>query len=121
MFCVFRKEIAMVMKSSYLRGLNLASFFVASKITVFMTFMAYVLLGNVISASRVFVAVSLYGAVRLTVTLFFPSAVERVSESVISIRRIKVALLTVGCVDFFSYSAVVLTSLTNAALLWFCS
>ncbi|XP_071287075.1 ATP-binding cassette sub-family C member 4 isoform X4 [Agelaius tricolor] len=84
-----RKEIAMVMKSSYLRGLNLASFFVASKITVFMTFLAYVLLGNVISASRVFVAVSLYGAVRLTVTLFFPSAVERVSESVISIRRIK--------------------------------
>ncbi|KAM4788299.1 ATP-binding cassette sub-family C member 4 isoform 12-T12 [Cyanocitta cristata] len=84
-----RKEIAMVMKSSYLRGLNLASFFVASKITVFMTFMSYVLLGNSISASRVFVAVSLYGAVRLTVTLFFPAAVERVSESVISIRRIK--------------------------------
>uniref|UniRef100_A0A8B9VUZ1 Multidrug resistance-associated protein 4 n=1 Tax=Anas zonorhyncha TaxID=75864 RepID=A0A8B9VUZ1_9AVES len=86
-----RKEIAMVMKSSYLRGLNLASFFVASKITVFMTFMAYVLLGNVISASRVFVAVSLYGAVRLTVTLFFPAAVERVSEAVVSIRRIKVS------------------------------
>uniref|UniRef100_A0A8B9M7P6 Multidrug resistance-associated protein 4 n=1 Tax=Accipiter nisus TaxID=211598 RepID=A0A8B9M7P6_9AVES len=85
-----RKEIAMIMKSSYLRGLNLASFFVASKITVFMTFMAYVLLGNVISASRVFVAVSLYGAVRLTVTLFFPSAIERVSEAVVSIRRIKV-------------------------------
>ncbi|NWR10247.1 MRP4 protein, partial [Paradoxornis webbianus] len=84
-----RKEIAMVMRSSYLRGLNLASFFVASKITVFMTFLAYVLLGNVISASKVFVAVSLYGAVRLTVTLFFPSAVERVSESMISIRRIK--------------------------------
>ncbi|XP_059695210.1 ATP-binding cassette sub-family C member 4 isoform X3 [Haemorhous mexicanus] len=89
LFSSLRKEIAMVMKSSYLRGLNLASFFVASKITVFMTFMAYVLLGNAISASRVFVAVSLYGAVRLTVTLFFPSAVERVSESVISIRRIK--------------------------------
>ncbi|NXX29747.1 MRP4 protein, partial [Nicator chloris] len=84
-----RKEIAMIMKSSYLRGLNLASFFVASKITVFMTFMAYVLLGKVICASKVFVAVSLYGAVRLTVTLFFPAAVERVSESVISIRRIK--------------------------------
>ncbi|NXP64227.1 MRP4 protein, partial [Chloropsis cyanopogon] len=95
-----RKEIAMVMKSSYLRGLNLASFFVASKITVFMTFMAYVLLGNVISASRVFVAVSLYGAVRLTVTLFFPSAVERVSESVISIRRIKNFLMLDEVSDF---------------------
>lgn len=86
-----------------------------------MTFMAYVLLGNVISASRVFVAVSLYGAVRLTVTLFFPAAVERVSESVISIRRIKVASLTARALGSFSYSAFLLMSLTNAALLWFCS
>ncbi|KAJ7319899.1 hypothetical protein JRQ81_019410, partial [Phrynocephalus forsythii] len=84
-----RKEISMILKSSYLRGMNLASFFVASKITVFMTFMTYVLLGNVISASRVFVAVSLYSAVRLTVTLFFPAAIEKVSEALISIRRIK--------------------------------
>ncbi|XP_013924730.1 PREDICTED: multidrug resistance-associated protein 4 [Thamnophis sirtalis] len=84
-----RKEISVVLKSSYLRGMNLASFFIASKITVFMTFMTYVLLGNRISASRVFVAVSLYGAVRLTVTLFFPAAIEKVSETLVSIRRIK--------------------------------
>ncbi|KAM4699820.1 ATP-binding cassette sub-family C member 4 [Discoglossus pictus] len=88
-----KREIAMVLRSSYLRGINLASFFVASKIIVFVTFTTYVLLGNVISASRVFVAVSLYGAVRLTVTLFFPSAIERVSEAKVSIRRIKNFLL----------------------------
>ncbi|KAM9447563.1 ATP-binding cassette sub-family C member 4-like isoform 4-T5 [Salvelinus alpinus] len=86
---VRRKEISKIMKSSYLRGLNMASFFVASKIIVFITFTVYVLTGNRISASRVFVAVSLYGAVRLTVTLFFPNAVEKVSEALISIRRIK--------------------------------
>uniref|UniRef100_A0A670YJU0 ATP binding cassette subfamily C member 4 (PEL blood group) n=1 Tax=Pseudonaja textilis TaxID=8673 RepID=A0A670YJU0_PSETE len=84
-----RKEISVVLKSSFLRGMNLASFFIASKITVFMTFMTYVLLGNLISASRVFVAVTLYGAVRLTVTLFFPMAIEKVSEALVSIRRIK--------------------------------
>ena len=78
------------MRSSYLRGLNMASFFVASKIIVFITFCVYVLTGNRISASRVFVAVSLYGAVRLTVTLFFPSAIERLSETLVSVRRIKV-------------------------------
>ncbi|XP_014446420.1 multidrug resistance-associated protein 4 [Tupaia chinensis] len=88
-----RKEISKILRSSYLRGMNLASFFVASKIIVFVTFTTYVLLGNVITASRVFVAVTLYGAVRLTVTLFFPSAIERVSESVVSIRRIKNFLL----------------------------
>uniref|UniRef100_A0A5F9DCU3 Multidrug resistance-associated protein 4 n=1 Tax=Oryctolagus cuniculus TaxID=9986 RepID=A0A5F9DCU3_RABIT len=88
-----RKEISKILSSSYLRGMNLASFFVASKIIVFVTFTVYVLLGNVITASRVFVAVTLYGAVRLTVTLFFPAAIERVSESIVSIRRIKDFLL----------------------------
>lgn len=88
-----RKEISKVLRSSYLRGMNLASFFVASKIIVFVTFTTYVLLGNVITASRVFVAVTLYGAVRLTVTLFFPSAIERASEAFVSIQRIKNFLL----------------------------
>ncbi|KAM6985056.1 ATP-binding cassette sub-family C member 4-like [Aplochiton taeniatus] len=90
---VRRKEISKIMKSSYLRGLNMASFFVASKIIVFITFCVYVLSGNRITASRVFVTVSLYSAVRLTVTLFFPSAIEKVSETLISIRRIKNFLL----------------------------
>uniref|UniRef100_A0A8C1PDT6 Multidrug resistance-associated protein 4 n=1 Tax=Cyprinus carpio TaxID=7962 RepID=A0A8C1PDT6_CYPCA len=78
---VRRKEISKIMSSSYLRGLNMASFFTANKIILFVTFTVYVLVGNKISASRVFVTVSLYSAVRLTVTLFFPSAIEKVSES----------------------------------------
>uniref|UniRef100_A0A4W6FYM0 Multidrug resistance-associated protein 4 n=1 Tax=Lates calcarifer TaxID=8187 RepID=A0A4W6FYM0_LATCA len=90
---VRRLEISKIMKSSYLRGLNMASFFVASKIIIFITVCVYVLNGNKLSASRVFMAVSLYGAVRLTITLFFPFAIEKVSESLISIRRIKNFLL----------------------------
>ncbi|XP_060724517.1 multidrug resistance-associated protein 4 isoform X3 [Tachysurus vachellii] len=88
-----KKEISKIMSSSYLRGLNMASFFAASKIIEFVTFTVYVLVGNTITASRVFMAVSLYGAVRLTVTLFFPAAIEKVSEASISIRRIKKFLL----------------------------
>uniref|UniRef100_A0A8C4IMQ3 ATP binding cassette subfamily C member 4 (PEL blood group) n=1 Tax=Dicentrarchus labrax TaxID=13489 RepID=A0A8C4IMQ3_DICLA len=91
---VRRMEISKIMKSSYLRGLNMASFFVASKIIIFVTVCVYVLTGNQLSASRVFMAVSLYGAVRLTITLFFPFAIEKVSESLISIRRIKVRRVT---------------------------
>ncbi|XP_073707299.1 ATP-binding cassette sub-family C member 4 [Garra rufa] len=90
---VRRKEISKIMSSSYLRGLNMASFFTANKIILFVTFTVYVLVGNKISASRVFVTVSLYSAVRLTVTLFFPAAIEKVSEAAISIRRIKKFLL----------------------------
>uniref|UniRef100_A0A674EZC4 Multidrug resistance-associated protein 4 n=1 Tax=Salmo trutta TaxID=8032 RepID=A0A674EZC4_SALTR len=90
---VRREEISKIMSSSYLRGLNMVSFFAASKIIVFITFTVYVLLGNTISASRVFVAVSLYGAIKITVTLFFPQAIEKVFETIISIRRIKNFLL----------------------------
>ncbi|XP_004626306.1 multidrug resistance-associated protein 4 isoform X1 [Octodon degus] len=88
-----RKEISKVLRSSYLRGMNLASFFVANKIILFVTFTSYVLLGHVITASHVFVAMTLYGAVRLTVTLFFPAAIEKMSEAIVSIRRIKNFLL----------------------------
>uniref|UniRef100_H3CYA7 Multidrug resistance-associated protein 4 n=1 Tax=Tetraodon nigroviridis TaxID=99883 RepID=H3CYA7_TETNG len=90
---VRRKEIAQVMRSSYLRGLNMASFFASSKMIVFVTFAAYVLTGNAIAASTVFVTVSLYGTIKLTVTLFFPLAVERWSETVVSVRRIQNFLL----------------------------
>ncbi|XP_036065584.1 multidrug resistance-associated protein 4 [Oryzias melastigma] len=90
---VRRMEISKIMQSSYLRGLNMASFFVASKIVIFFTICVYVLTGNKLSASRVFMAVSLYGAVRLTITLFFPFAIEKVSETLISIRRIQTFLL----------------------------
>ncbi|KAM8873018.1 ATP-binding cassette sub-family C member 4 [Synchiropus picturatus] len=90
---VRRKEISKIMLSSYLRGLNMASFFCASKIIVFITFTLYVLLGHTISASRVFVTVSLYSSVRLTVTLFFPNAIEKLFESRVSIRRIQEFLL----------------------------
>lgn len=74
----------------------MASFFCASKIILFVTFALYVLLGNTISASRVFVTVSLYGAVRLTVTLFFPNAIETLFECHVSIRRIQVRFFFLG-------------------------
>ncbi|XP_068575447.1 ATP-binding cassette sub-family C member 4-like isoform X2 [Cebidichthys violaceus] len=90
---VRRKEIGQIMKSSYLRGLNMASFFASSKIIVFVTFTVYVLLGNAITPSSVFVTVSLYGTIKLTLTLFFPLAVEKLSETVVSIRRIEAFLL----------------------------
>ncbi|XP_064413746.1 multidrug resistance-associated protein 4 isoform X2 [Latimeria chalumnae] len=88
-----RKEISKILKSSYLRGMNLASFFFSNKVIQLVTFMTYVLLGNIVTASRVFVAVSLYNSVRLTVALFFPLAIEKASESLVSIRRIKNFLL----------------------------
>uniref|UniRef100_A0A4W2CXI7 Multidrug resistance-associated protein 4 n=1 Tax=Bos indicus x Bos taurus TaxID=30522 RepID=A0A4W2CXI7_BOBOX len=84
-----RKEISKILNSSYLRGMNLASFFAVTKIMIFVTFITNVGLNKVITASQVFVVVTLYEALRFTSTLYFPIAIEKVSEAVISIRRIK--------------------------------
>ncbi|KAI4538916.1 hypothetical protein MG293_011183 [Ovis ammon polii] len=60
-----------------------------SKIMIFVTFITNEFLDNRISASQVFVVVTLFEALRFSSTLYFPMAVEKVSEAVISIRRIK--------------------------------
>uniref|UniRef100_A0A4W2CTZ2 Multidrug resistance-associated protein 4 n=1 Tax=Bos indicus x Bos taurus TaxID=30522 RepID=A0A4W2CTZ2_BOBOX len=84
-----REEISKILKSSYLRGMNLASFFAVSKIMIFVTFITNELLDNLITASQVFVVVMLFEALRFSSTLYFPMATEKVSEAIVSIRRIK--------------------------------
>ncbi|XP_027412883.1 multidrug resistance-associated protein 4-like [Bos indicus x Bos taurus] len=88
-----RKEISKILNSSYLRGMNCTSFFAVTKIMIFITFIINVALNKVITASQVFVVVTLYEALRFTSTLYFPMAIEKVSEAIISIRRIKNFLL----------------------------
>ncbi|XP_061290379.1 ATP-binding cassette sub-family C member 4-like [Bos javanicus] len=88
-----RKEISKILRSSYLDGMNLIFFDTASKLILFITFTTYVLLGNMITISQVFLAITLYQVVQLTGILFFPIAIENVAETVVSVRRIKNFLL----------------------------
>ena len=85
-----RKEISKILRSSYLRGMNLASFFTVSKIMIFVTFISNELLDSLITGSQVFMVVMLFEALRFSSTFYFPMAVEKVSEAVVSIQRIKV-------------------------------
>uniref|UniRef100_A0A4W2CUZ4 ATP binding cassette subfamily C member 4 n=1 Tax=Bos indicus x Bos taurus TaxID=30522 RepID=A0A4W2CUZ4_BOBOX len=88
-----RKEISKILRSSYLDGMNLIFFDTASKLILFITFTTYVLLGNMITVSQVFLAITLYQVVQLTGILFFPIAIENVAETVVSVGRIKNFLL----------------------------
>uniref|UniRef100_A0AAA9S7X9 Multidrug resistance-associated protein 4-like n=1 Tax=Bos taurus TaxID=9913 RepID=A0AAA9S7X9_BOVIN len=88
-----RKEIFKILRSSFFRGMHLALFFAVSKIMSFVTFMVNDILDNLITASQVFVVMMLFEALRFTSILCFPMAIEKVSEAVVSIRRIKNFLL----------------------------
>lgn len=92
-FNMRKKELYKILRSSCLQGMNLASFFAVSKIMIFVTFLTNVLLDNVITASQVFVVVTLFEALRFASTLYFPMAVEKVADAFVSIQRIKNFLL----------------------------
>ena len=70
--------------------MNMATFFTVSKILIFVTFITNELLDNLITTSQVFVVVMLFEALWFSSTLYFPMAIERVSEAIVSIQRIKV-------------------------------
>lgn len=57
---------------------------------IFVTFITNVLLGIVITASRVFVVVMLFEVLQFSSTLYLPMAADKLSEAIVSIRRIKV-------------------------------
>ncbi|KAJ3584308.1 hypothetical protein NHX12_014804 [Muraenolepis orangiensis] len=90
---VRQEEVSKVMNGSYLRAFNMAFSFSASKLIVFITFSIYVTLGNIITASRVFYTVALYNSLRLTATLFFPAAIEKLFECRVSVQRIQTFLM----------------------------
>uniref|UniRef100_H2YL88 ATP-binding cassette sub-family C member 7 n=1 Tax=Ciona savignyi TaxID=51511 RepID=H2YL88_CIOSA len=86
---VRRKEIEKVLQSSILKACNFAMMFVSSRLLNLVTFVTFIYLGGELTPSLVFSAVALYNVLRTSMGLFFPLAVEKLSESLISLKRIQ--------------------------------
>ena len=84
-----RAEVNKIRRACFLKAINLSIFFVASRILVFVSFIVYVLLGNVLTSEAVFVTMSLLNTLRLTMTLFFPQAIGYGAELKITCSRIQ--------------------------------
>ncbi len=86
-----RREVAKIKRTALLRGVNMALFFVSSKIIIFLCFVAFILDGHTITAQIVFVSIALFNNLRTTLTLYFPYAISHGSETLITISRIQVS------------------------------
>jgi ATP-binding cassette subfamily C (CFTR/MRP) protein 4 len=108
------KEVKSLRKTAYCKALNQSLFYVASRITLFITLLAYVLTGNNLNSEivttllfskfpenifqnfpkfQVFVSLALYNSVQLVMTLFFPAAIASLAETKVSLRRFQEFLL----------------------------
>ncbi|XP_078033391.1 ATP-binding cassette sub-family C member 4 isoform X2 [Augochlora pura] len=87
------REVDVLTISSYLRGFTLATFVFTERTTLYFTIMAYVLLGNSISADKVFSMAQYFNILQLTMAILYPLAVSCAAEASVSIKRIENFLL----------------------------
>ncbi|KAJ2946364.1 hypothetical protein O0L34_g12402 [Tuta absoluta] len=84
-----KHEIKQIRATSYIRGVLTSFIMFTTRICLFCSILAYVLVNNVISAKQVFVVTSFYNILRQTMTVFFPQGIAQVAEASISIRRLQ--------------------------------
>jgi hypothetical protein len=106
------------MHASYARALLFSPMFSSQKLIAFVTFLTYVLTGNVMTAEIVFVTLSLFSPVRFAMTFCVPLGIQYGSEAVVTIRRLEVLqkdLCVIFCelVDMNCLTATVLSEAMN--------
>lgn len=99
-----RHEVDVLLVSAYLKGVNFASFVFTERTTLYVTVVAYVLQGNVISADKVFTMAQYFNILQLTMAIFYPQAVRMAAEAKISIRRIEVSSSIHKSIHLFVFS-----------------
>lgn len=76
-----------------MRGILLSFIMYSTRMSIFISILAYVLLGNYITAEKVFVLTSFYNILRQTMTVFFPQGISQIAEARVSIGRLNKFLL----------------------------
>ena len=77
-----------------MRAVATGPFFISAKIMALAVFVTFSLVGGVISAEPVFVALSMYESVRLSATAYVCYAITQLSEVLVAIKRIEVGHLS---------------------------
>lgn len=84
-----RQEIRETRKAAYLRSFYLSSMILPERLTLFITIIAAVEMGTVISADAIFSIANLYHVFQLVAGIFCPMAITFASEAFVSIGRIE--------------------------------
>ena len=88
-----RLEIRETRKAAYLRSFYLSSMILPERLTLFITIVAAVEMGQTISADAIFAIANLYHVFQLVAGIFCPMAISFAAEAFVSIKRIEEFLL----------------------------
>ncbi|XP_075236831.1 putative multidrug resistance-associated protein lethal(2)03659 isoform X2 [Lycorma delicatula] len=88
-----RKEINVIRKKMHIRGLLLAFTVFHARLAIFLSVFSYAVQGYPINAEKVFVVISYYNILRLTMTVYFPQGISQVAEALVSTKRLQKFML----------------------------
>ncbi|KAG0369083.1 P-loop containing nucleoside triphosphate hydrolase protein [Gamsiella multidivaricata] len=81
-------ELRYIWKANLMRASNMAIYFFFQPLIALFVFVTFWLQGKTLSPDKVFVSLTLFNVMRLTMTSFFPKALETIAETRVSVRRI---------------------------------
>ncbi|XP_052861311.1 probable multidrug resistance-associated protein lethal(2)03659 [Anopheles cruzii] len=84
-----KKEIKVIRYVSYIRGILLSFIMFTTRVSIFISLVAYALLGEVVTAEKAFAITAYYNILRATMTIFFPQGIAQFAEALVSVRRIQ--------------------------------
>lgn len=90
MFSIIRLEVDRIRQSCILKAINLAIFFVGSRVVLFACFVTFIYMGGTLSAEAVFVTMGFFNILRLTVIRHMPQGIAYTAEALVACRRIQV-------------------------------
>nr|CAD7423120.1 unnamed protein product [Timema monikensis] len=88
-----QSEIDLVRSTSYLRGVYMSFMVFTERTSLFVTLLAYVLLGNTTSSDKVYSMAQFYNVLNLSLAIFYPMALSTGAEAMVSVDRIQEFLM----------------------------
>ncbi|KAF9284960.1 hypothetical protein BGZ68_004271 [Mortierella alpina] len=86
-------ELGYLWKANLMRATNLSIYFFFQPLVMLFAFFTYWLQGKTLTPDKVFVSLALFSTLRISMTSYFPQAIEAMAEVRVSVRRITDFLL----------------------------
>ncbi|OAD52995.1 hypothetical protein WN48_11081 [Eufriesea mexicana] len=84
-----RREINVIRIMSIVRGITMSFIMFTTRMSLFVTILAYIAYDRKITAEKVFMLQAYYNILRQNMTVFFPQGITQVAELLVSIKRLQ--------------------------------
>ncbi|KOC62515.1 putative multidrug resistance-associated protein lethal(2)03659 [Habropoda laboriosa] len=84
-----RREVNVIRAMSLIRGITMSFIMFTTRLSLFVTILAYISYDQKITAEKVFMLQAYYNVLRQTMTVYFPQGITQMAELLVSVKRLQ--------------------------------